>query len=128
MMARVARGAWRRVFAVVLVYALVLQGFLFAGGVAPSMIAADGVALDGFALCTHDGAAPATPVAPKQDPACNHCIFCVAGAIYLTGAPPSAPQSRKIVLSNVVWPLAAPRLSAFHVHESAWPRGPPTAA
>jgi hypothetical protein len=128
MMARATRGAWRRVFAVALVYALVLQGFLFAGGVAPAEIATDGAALAGFALCTHNGAGPAAPVTPAQDPVCTHCIFCVAGAVYLTGALPSVLQSHKIVLSNVVWPLAAPRLSAFHVHESAWPRGPPTAA
>ncbi len=128
MSARVAQGAWRRVFAGVLVYALVLQGFLFAGGIAPPATAVDGAPLAGFALCTHDGAGPAAPVAPAQDPACTHCIFCVAGAVYLTGAPPSVLQSRKIVLTNVVWPLAAPRLSSFHVNESAWPRGPPSAA
>jgi hypothetical protein len=128
MMALLERGAWRRIFAGVLVYALVLQGFLFAGGVAPPALAADGAALAGFALCTHDGAGRAAPVAPAQDPACTHCMFCIVGAVYLTDAPPSALQSRKIVITDVAWPLAAPRLSAFHVNESAWPRGPPTVA
>jgi hypothetical protein len=129
-MARISHAAWRRVIAGVLVYALAFQGFVFALDIGrPAIAAVDGVAFAGFELCTHNTAGTSGPGAPAQAPAGDlHCMFCIAGAIYVNCAPPCAPLWNKIVLSNAVWPAAAPRLVALFVNESAWPRGPPTAA
>jgi Protein of unknown function (DUF2946) len=127
MLRRSQRGWWR-IVAGILIYALVLQGFLFAAGIGSAATAAAGDAQwPGFELCSHGGAAPSptSPAAPVGD---NHCPFCVVGAVYVDGAPPSAPQYSVMVFTNAVWPLTAPRLVAPVVDASAWPRGPPCAA
>ncbi len=129
-MARISHIAWRRVIAGVLAYALALQGFIFALDIGRPAVAADdanGTSWAGFELCSHGGAA--LPGAPAQSPAGDpHCLFCIAGAVYVNCAPPCAPQCSKVVLTNAVWPLAAPRLVARFINEGAWPRGPPAAA
>jgi Protein of unknown function (DUF2946) len=131
-MRRISRNSWGRVFACVLAYALVLQGFFFAFGMGrPAIAAAENAALPGFALCTHHGDGSALPGAPSQNPVGDqHCPFCIAGASagYVKSAPPIAPEYRKVALTNATWPLAPQRLVAFLVNESSWPRGPPAAA
>jgi len=128
-MARVSHSIWRRVFAGLLVYALVLQGFFFAvADGQPAIGAADNAALTGFPLCSHDGSA--APAAPSQHPAGdNLCLFCcIASAACVNCAPLGAPQFSQVEFTSVVWPLMAPRLVALVVNAKAWPRGPPAAA
>jgi len=129
-MAKISHRTGRRVIAGVLAYALAFQGFLFALDMGQPVIAATGgAAFAGFELCSHSGAASTVPGAPSQTPVGQiHCIFCIAGAVYVNCAPPCAPLWNTIVLSNAVWPFAAPRLVALAINESAWPRGPPAAA
>ena len=128
-MARISHGVWRRVIAGVLAYALALQGLIFVldiGRVAAA--AADGTAVAGFALCTHDSAA-AAPGAPAQAPvSALHCPFCFAGAVFVNCAAPCAPAWNKFVLGNALGPLTRPQLISLLTNENAWPRGPPAAA
>ena len=131
MMPRRTRTGWRRVIAGVLAYAVALQGFIFALDLGhPAIAAADAAnatAWAGFELCTHGGAAP--PGAPAQAPVGDmHCPFCIAGAVFVNCAPPSALQYSTVVLTVVVWPTTVPQLRALFMSESAWPRGPPAAA
>lgn len=132
-MAMISHRVWRRIFAGVLVFGLVLQGFAVAADMLQAVLGGAGGAQDaawaGFELCTHSSGASALPGTPAQAPAGDsHCPFCIAGAVYVNCAPPGAPQYSKVVLTGAVWPLTAPRLAAFFVNESAWPRGPPAAA
>jgi hypothetical protein len=129
MTAMTSHRVGRRILSCVLAYALALQGFIFAATIdGPAISAANAAAWTGFQLCTHDGGSAALPGAPSQAPAGDgHCIFCLGGAVYVDGARPSAPHYSKVGLTNVAWPRAAPRLVAFFVNESAWPRGPPAA-
>jgi hypothetical protein len=117
----------RRILSCVLAYALALQGFIFAANIdGPAISAANAAAWTGFQLCTHGGGGAALPEAPSQGPTGDdHCIFCIAGTVYVDCASPSSPQYSKAVFTDVAWPLSAPRLVAFLVNESAWPRGPP---
>jgi len=126
-MRRVLHNGWRRVLACLILYALVLQGFLSAAAVGePALGAADNAALAEFALCVHHGDAATLPGAPAQDPSATiHCLFCIAGAVYVNCAPPLAPQLSRAVLAAPVRSLAVPRLVALFVNQSAWPRGPP---
>lgn len=128
-MARLSYRLRRRVFTCALAYALAVQGFIFALQIGSSAFAADGAAWAGFELCTHDGASSAAPAVPSQDPLGNiHCVFCVAGAVFLNSPPPSPPPSRLLVFTDVDWSLPRLRLVAIPVVESAWPRGPPVVA
>ncbi len=128
-MTRTSHNTWRRVIAGVLAYALAVQGLIFAldiGGAANA--ARTGAAWAGFELCAHDGTTN-VPGIPAQGPDGNvHCIFCVAGAVFLNCAPPGLVQSRAIVLRDAVWPRAGSQLVAVSRVASAWPRGPPAAA
>jgi hypothetical protein len=129
-MARLSHGGWRRIVGCVLAYALALQGFILALDTGrPASAAGPDPAWSGFELCTHSSLGSAAPGTPSQSPVGDdHCVFCTAGAVYVSGAPPDAPQYSKVVLADVAWLLAAPRLVAFSVNENAWPRGPPAAA
>jgi hypothetical protein len=129
-MAAAAHSNWRRVFACVLIYALVLQGFIFAvADGLPAIGGAEKTAWSGLALCAHSGGGSTSPDAPSQNPiGDNHCLLCIAGAVYLDCPPPATTFFNKVVLTNVAWPLSATRLIAFVVNENAWPRGPPAAA
>ncbi len=113
----------------VLAYALAAQGFVFAFDIGGAANAAEtGTAWAGFELCSHSGTT-SVPGIPAQAPDGNvHCVFCVAGAVFLNCAPPGVIQSSKIVLSEAVWPLTVSQLIAIPIIESAWPRGPPAAA
>lgn len=130
MMPKLLRLLWRRVLAGVLAYALALQGLIFALDIGRPAIAAagDDANVTTWALCTHSGGV-AAPGAPTQAPLGDlHCPFCFAGAVFVNCAPPCVHQFSKILLTDAVWPLAAPRLVALFSNESAWPRGPPVAA
>ncbi len=128
-MAKLSHGVRRRVFTCALAYALAIQGFIFAFEIGSSAFAADGTASAGFELCTHNGASSTAPAVPVQGPLGNiHCVFCVAGAVFLNSPPPSPPPPRQLTFTYVGWPLAAVHLAAILVVESAWPRGPPVAA
>ncbi len=126
-MRTILHKGWRRVLPCVILYALVLQGFLSAVAVGePALGAADNAVWAGVELCVHGGDRATLPGAPEQAPTAGiHCLFCIAGAVYVNCAPPSAPRYSRSVLASLVRPLAAPRLVAFLVNESAWPRGPP---
>jgi len=129
-MARLWHKALRRVFACTLAYALVLQGLVFALDISrPAFAARAGTAWAGFELCSHSGSGSPLPNAPAQGPIGNiHCIFCIAGAAYVTCTPACAVQCGNVVITGAVWLPAAPRLVALRINASAWPRGPPVAA
>ena len=123
--------AWHRLrcaFTCLLLYAFVLQGFILAASVGqPEIGTAERSTWAGFELCTHGGAIP--PATPSKTPVADTCcIFCVAGGAYVNCGPTSAPKYSNIEFTGAVWPLTAPRLDAFLVNESAWPRGPPSVA
>jgi len=127
-MGRIAHRGLRGAVACVLAYALVLQAFLF-GVYGAAALGGANDAPFAFALCSHDGGGAAAPDTPAQAPDnSEHCVFCVAGAVYLNGAPPAAPHVATVAFTNAVWLLPAPRPLAFLVNESARPRGPPAAA
>src|SRR5271170_1823341 len=113
-MARGLHSGWRRVFSVVLIYALALQGFVFALDMGrPAVAAGSDSAIVGFALCSHHSGADATlPGTPPHDPLgdCNHCPFCLSGALYVSAAPPGAFRYSKVAFSNMTWLLTPPRL------------------
>lgn len=113
-----------------LVYALVLQSFVFALDISrPAFAANDNAAWAGFTLCSHSGAGATVPGVPAQGPIGNiHCIFCVSGAVYVASLPPAPVQRSHDVITDAVWPPAVPRLVALWINASAWPRGPPVAA
>jgi hypothetical protein len=127
-MLRTSHGGWRGMIAGVLAYALVLQGFFFAAAAGPLVGgSSDSVAFAGFELCTHGGGGAALPDAPA--PAYDdHCPFCIAGAVFMDCAPPSAPNYNTVEFTHAAWSHTTPRLIAFLINRNAWPRGPPIAA
>jgi hypothetical protein len=128
-MAKLSYGLRRRVFTCALAYALAIQGFIFALQIGSSAFAAEGPSSAGFELCVHDGASSTAPGVPPQGPLGNiHCVFCVAGAVFLNSPPPTQPPSRQLVFTHVAWRNAPVHLPAIFIVESAWPRGPPIAA
>lgn len=126
-MAKPSHRLWRRVLGCVLAYALALQGFILVldiGGPAYGAAPVSGFA--GFELCHHGGAT--LPNEPAQAPIGGHCPFCFVGAVFVDCPAPCAAHCHAMLFGVAVWPLTAPRLVAFTVNESAWPRGPPVAA
>jgi len=118
-MPAIRRGFLRRVVACGLAYALALQGFVFAF--------AQNTSATAFPLCSHNRTTtlPDTPLQAPLDS--NHCAFCVAAAIYVNCAPPSARVSAFSFLS-IAWVPRARQLIALLAGGSAWPRGPPEVA
>jgi Protein of unknown function (DUF2946) len=119
----------RGILALVLAYALVLQSFVFAatsGGPLPGSADDTPWAAE---LCSHHGGATSPGEVPPQGPADHeHCLYCIAGAVYVAWVPLGAPQYRNAVFIDTIVPLKAQRLVAPRINASAWPRGPPTAA
>jgi hypothetical protein len=121
----------RQSAAVVLTFALLLQGVAFAaatGRLAAS--AASDAGWAAFELCHHNGSADDNASAPAGVPenSDTHCIFCLAGASYaLQAALPSA-AFHIIIIAIVPWIFTAWLLPALTVDASARPRGPPPAA
>lgn len=128
-MMKFLHGRGRRIVAGALVYALVLQGVVFAAEIVQAASgAAPGAA--GFELCTHAGGDAVLPDTPAQAPlGANHCPFCLAGlALYVNSTPPCAAHDGRPSFSIAAWPPMAPQLVALIINESARPRGPPSAA
>jgi hypothetical protein len=124
------RCVGRQLAAAVLVFALLLQGivFAFASGRLAAIAAGDGNRT-GFELCLHDtSSADQLGGAPERPDTEQHCVFCLAGATYVLGALASAPAFHTIAFATASWPFVAWRLPAATVDASARPRGPPLAA
>ncbi|HTU33412.1 MAG TPA: hypothetical protein VMF66_06375 [Candidatus Acidoferrum sp.] len=117
----------RRLIAYALAYAFALQGLIFALDLGNSAFAAaNGAAWAGFELCSHSGVSPTAPGAPHQGPMGNvHCMFCVAGAVFLDSTPPAPPHYQKVALAGAMTAKATLRLVALLLIAGAWPRGPP---
>jgi Protein of unknown function (DUF2946) len=123
--------AGRQFAAVVLTFALLLQGVALATATSLAANAATDAGWAAFELCHHNGSddggnASAPGGAPENSDA--HCIFCLAGASYaLQAAVPSA-AFHIIIIAIVPWTLTAWRLPALTVDATARPRGPPPTA
>jgi hypothetical protein len=121
----------RQLAAVVLTFALLLQGVASAG--ATGRLAASANTDAGWAafeLCHHsssadEGNASAPAGVPENSDA--HCIFCLAGASYALQAPLPSVAFHIIIIAIMPWTFTAWRLPALTVDASARPRGPPTA-
>jgi hypothetical protein len=121
-------SGWRRVLSCLLAYALALQGFIFAFDASrPAVAAAPDAVWAGFELCSHSDAGAALPDAPQAPASHSHCVFCLAGIVYVNSAPPVTPHCGAVVAPTTAWTLVAPELVAFQVNRNAWPRGPPSA-
>jgi hypothetical protein len=123
-----SRSGWRRILGCLLVYAIALQGLVFAVDAGRSAIATvPDTTFAGFPLCSHgDDGAPA-PTSPQDPATCEHCILCLTGVVYVSSTPPATPFLGTLKISNAAWPDAAPQLVTLLGNRSAWPRGPPTA-
>jgi Protein of unknown function (DUF2946) len=116
----------RGIFACLLAYALVLQSFIFAVTAGRAMPGSADDTPWAAELCSHHGDATGAAGAPSQPPAGDkHCLFCIAGALYVACAPLTTPQYLKKVLGEAIAPLKAPPAVALLINENAWPRGPP---
>jgi len=127
-MAAILPRSLRRVIAYLLAYALCLQGFVFAiASVSPAGASIQNPTFVALALCSHSQTTT-LPDAPTQAPLGQpHCLFCIAGAVYVNCASPSAADFDFTFVSTV-WLPAAPNLIARFVGGGAWPRGPPAVA
>jgi Protein of unknown function (DUF2946) len=124
--------AGRQLAAVVLTFALLLQGVASAAAIGSlAANAATDAGWAAFELCHHNSSADegnASAPAGVPENSDGHCIFCLAGASYALQAPlPSAPF-HIIIIAIVPWTFTAWRLPALTVDASARPRGPPPTA
>jgi hypothetical protein len=126
----VASGLGRRLTAIAVAYALVIQTlFIALGGAQLAAYAADNGS-PGFELCLHganDG--PLSPVDVPGHDGDHHCVFCFAGAYQpLPAAAQSLPRHISIEIGGD-WSIAAgwlpPRPFEYAI---ASPRGPPFGA
>jgi hypothetical protein len=120
----------RQFAAIVLTFALVLQGVALAaatGRLAPNA-ATEGWAA--FELCQHSGSAHDNSFAPGGAPESSdtHCIFCLAGVSYALDAPLPSVAFHVIAITIAPWIFTVWLLPALAVDASARPRGPPSAA
>jgi hypothetical protein len=120
--------AGRQVAAIVLIFALLLQGIAFAfAGARQAATPAGDIDQAAFELCLHGTAgtdrAGGAPEIPATD---QHCIFCLAGATYVLGTLARAPAFHTIAFAMVSWPFVAWRLPTTTVDAGAPPRGPPS--
>jgi hypothetical protein len=127
-MAAILPRSLRRVIAYLLAYALSLQGFVFAiASVSPAGASIQNPTFVALQLCSHSQTTT-LPDAPTQAPlGQRHCLFCIAGAVYVNCASPSVCDCNFAFLSTPRL-LGAPRLIARFVGGGAWPRGPPAVA
>jgi len=127
-MAAILPRSLRCVVAYGLAYALSLQSFVFAIAVdSPVSASIENPTFVEFPLCSHSQT-KTLPGAPTQAPLGDaHCLFCIAGAVYLNCASPRAGHCNFTFVSTV-WLPVAPHLIARFVGAGAWPRGPPAAA
>jgi hypothetical protein len=127
-MAATLPRSWRRIIAYLLAYTLSLQGFVFAiASTSPAGAAIQNPTFVALELCSHNQTTT-LPDAPTQAPLGHaHCLFCIAGAVYVNCASPCAADCDFIFVSTVRLPTA-PHLIARFEGRGAWPRGPPAAA
>jgi hypothetical protein len=122
-------GFSRRMAVAAVVYALVLQGFLFglAGGQLVANTAADPDS-PGFELCLHD--VDSTPSAPAPIPGDHvHCIFCIVGSHHAFVTPSVSPPGMAVAADGIALPPAGDWRRPAPTHQpSAQPRGPPLTA
>jgi hypothetical protein len=120
-------SGWRRIVALLLAYALAIQGLaaVVLVGVGGT-VTADGSAA--FQLCTHQAADSTQPNLPSQAPDFGiHCIFCLAGTFYVNSTLPFVPHWNRFLPVKAVFLHSAPSLAAPAVNGQALPRGPPSA-
>ena len=121
----------RQFAAIVVTFALLLQGVASAAATGRLADAATDPGWAAFELCHHNSSADegnASAPAGVPENSDGHCIFCLAGASHALQAPlPSAPF-HIIIIAIVPWTFTAWRLPALTVDASARPRGPPPTA
>ena len=117
----------RRVVAYGLAYALSLQGFVFAIATAnPAEASVQNPSFVALPLCVHSQTTT-LPGAPTPAPLGHaHCLFCIAGAVYVNCTSPCAGNC-PFTFVSAVWLPNARHLIARFVGGSGWPRGPPAA-
>jgi hypothetical protein len=132
MLGHLRRSGGRQFYAVLLIFALMMQGLAFAFAAATShhvTDAASDAGLPGFEICYHgspsdDSGDPAVPESSGV-----HCIFCLAAADHALEAPLPSTEFYVILLTTTVrWSFTAWRLPALIIDASKPPRGPPIEA
>jgi hypothetical protein len=118
----------RQFAAIVLTFALLLQGMAMGRSAASAAADASSAA---FELCHHksstdEGNASAPAGVPENSDA--HCIFCLAGASHALQAPLPSVAFHIIIIAIVPWTFTVWRLPALTVDATARPRGPPPTA
>jgi hypothetical protein len=134
MLGRLRRSEGRQFAAAILIFALMFQGIALAVATGrPVANAAGDANWAGFEICrrsspSNPGGDAAAPHGAPEQRSDAHCIFCLAGATHVFGAPaPSAEFHGVIALTIMPWTFTAWRLPAHTVDASARPRGPPPA-
>jgi hypothetical protein len=137
MLGRLRRSGSRQFAAVILIFALMLQGLAVAAAGWAVNAAGEDPDWPGFEICHHNDPADAgantdagNATMPGGAPQGSgvHCIFCLAGAAQgaLEALLPST--AFHVVLCAIVpWPFTEWRLPPLTVDASARPRGPPSA-
>lgn len=127
-MAAILPGSLRRVIAYGLAYALSLQGFVFAIATEnPAGASIQNPSFVALPLCIHSQTTT-LPGAPTPAPlGYAHCLFCIAGAVYVNCTSPWAGDCT-LTFVSAAWLPFVPHLVARFVGGSAWPRGPPAVA
>ena len=118
-----------RMVAVLVVYAIVLQGFAFSVATASVLATADHPEVVLFETCQHDkGVAPKSPEAPSTGYG-EHCVFCLVGGAHALITPELTPRGLKFVSGLIAWqPSDNWRPLPFSAYCKAQPRGPPLAS
>src|SRR5579859_1853686 len=99
----------RRLAAVVLVFALLLQSMAVAARLTTG--SAGDTSLAGFELCKHDAGSESPSGDPAQRSADQeHCLLCLAATAYVLGPSVPTPVFRTIAFAIVQWPCEAWRL------------------
>ena len=136
MVGRLRRSAGRQFAAVVLIFALMLQGMAVAVAAGRSVADATGANPDwpGFEVCHHSGpgdaaASDTDATIPGGAPASSgaHCTFCLAGASHALPVLLPSVAFHVIIREIAPWSFTAWRLPRLTVDASARPRGPPPA-
>jgi hypothetical protein len=129
MLGRLGRSGGGQLAAAILIFALALQGMVFAVASGLAAGAAGNAKRADFEICRDrpagaggDAAAPGSAPVERSD---AHCVFCLAGALHALGAPPPGTEFHAVAFAIVPWTFTAMRLPAHTVNANARPRGPP---
>lgn len=119
---------WRPLIGIVVAYAIAAQSLLIVLGGFSALAQAD-TAAPAFELCHHDADAPGLPAGAPGHPACNHCIFCFAGAHHaVIGQSPTLFRKLEAAAIDAPWVADKSRQPRLSAHSIASPRGPPIGA